>query len=42
MLGDADRRVLEDWKLLADFPHEPPQGLDVEQQLGDVVGKRLQ
>jgi len=39
MLGDADRLVLEDRKLLADFPREPPQNLDVERQLGDVVGE---
>jgi len=41
MLGDANRRVLEDRKLLADALREPPQDLDVERQLGDVVRERV-
>ena len=40
VLGDADRRVLEDRKLLAHAARQPPQHLDVERQLGDVERRR--
>ena len=40
MLGDLDRRVLEDRELLGDARREPPQYLDVERQLRHLERRR--
>src|SRR2546428_344107 len=36
VLGDADRRILEDWELLAHAAREPPQHLAVQRHFGDI------